>query len=348
MADDLNLNGDIEVYTGPRGFSVTGATGDGVNVRFTTDEPRTLNPVPLPRGRPGAKGDKGDPGQASIRVDETVGYRVFLWEVATPGEQMVYGDTGFRTLAGGVLRRTGNTVETTVTDLASLPAGFKPGRTGTTGPVFTTTDDWPASLPGTKLTDPVKLRGLEGYDAATANGYPGTPDQWLEDRYRVLQDPAGASLGQVYTRTETGAGWADLPTIGPEPWRNITLDRTWTTSSHLGNLAQTRTNNGRVDFYGGLSYVGPTVEAGMWSWEGVRIGVLAPQDAPVFNMELVVITYEGASGAGRPVPARLHVSDQGVMQLMCFSDNGEAQTLTIKAGVTFVGITGLGYATRKQ
>ena len=65
-------------------------------------------------------------------------------------------------------------------------------------------------------------------------------------------------------------------------------------------------------------------------------------------LELVCITYEGKSGAARPVPARLHVSDQGVMQLMCFSDNGEAQTLTVKAGVTFVGITGLGYATRKQ
>lgn len=347
MAD--NLNGDIEVYTGPRGFSVTGATGDGVSVRFTTDEPRTLNPVPLPRGRTGAKGEKGNPGQASIRVDETVGYRVFLWEVATPGEQLVYGDTGFRTLAGGVLRRTGNTVETTVTDLASLPAGFKPGRTGTTGPVFTTTDNWPASLPGTKLTDPVKLRGLEGYDAATANGYPGTPDQWLEDRYRVLQDPAGAKLGQVYTRTETGAAWADLPRIGPGPWKNITLDTdNWRVTSHLGNRAQTRTNNGRVDFYGHITRTGPTVQAGMWSTDGVRIGVLAPEDAPAFNIELVCITYEGESGAGRPVPARLHVSDQGVMQLMAFSDDGRADSLTIKAGVTQVGITGLSYPARNQ
>lgn len=344
---ELNNDGNIEVYPGPPGYSVVDAKGDGMNVQFITNEPRTLNPVALPRGAEGKPGPKGDPGQASIRVDETVGYRVFLWEIAVPSEQMVYGDTGVRAVTGGTVRRTGNTVETTVTDPTTLPEGFRPTIDGNR-PMFTTADPWPTTLPGTKVTDPTRLKGLEGYDAATANGYPGTAQQWLDDRYRVLQDPAGAKLGQVYTRTETGAGWADLPTIGPEPWRNITLDKTWTTSSHLGNLAQTRTNNGRVDFYGGLSYVGPTVEAGMWSWEGVRIGVLAPQDAPVFNMELVCITYEGKSGAARPVPARLHVSDQGVMQLMCFSDNGEAQTLTVKAGVTFVGITGLGYAVRNQ
>lgn len=345
---ELNTDGNIEVYPGPRGFSVVDAKGDGTNVRFVTDEPRTLNPVALPRGAKGDKGAKGDPGQASIRVDETVGYRVFLWEVTTPGEQLVYGDTGFRTVAGGVLRRTGNTVETTVTDLESLPAGFKPGRTGTTGPVFTTTDEWPASLPGTKLTDPVKLRGLEGYDAATANGYPGTPDQWLEDRYRVLQDPAGAKLGQVYTRTVEGAGWRDLPQIGPEPWRNITLDSTWRTTSHLGNLAQTRTNNGRVDWFGHITYAGPTVDAGMWSTDSVRVGVVAPQDCPKFNLELAVTTYEGTSGAGRPVPARLNVSSTGIMQLMAYSDNGASNTLTLRSGVTQIGLTGLTYAIRDQ
>ena len=45
MADNLNTDGNIEVYPGPRGFSVVDAKGDGTNVRFVTDEPRTLGPV---------------------------------------------------------------------------------------------------------------------------------------------------------------------------------------------------------------------------------------------------------------------------------------------------------------
>lgn len=347
MADDLNLNGDIEVYTGPRGFSVTGATGDGVNVRFTTDEPRTLNPVPLPRGRTGAKGAKGDPGQASIRVDETVGYRVFLWEVTTPGEQLVYGDTGFRTLAGGVLRRTGNTVETTVTDLASLPAGFKPGRTGTTGPVFTTTDEWPASLPGTKLTDPVKLRGLEGYDAATANGYPGTPDQWLEDRYRVLPTPEGVPEGHVLTRTDTGLAYAPLPQNGPGPWHNFTLDPSWKVSSQFGNLAQSRLNDGTAELYGMVVYAGPEAAAGPWSTESVRIGVMNPAEAPVHNLEILTTGYRGDTGA-YPNTVRLNITSSGVVRLMSICDANTKKTFPLKAGATAVNLTGLSYAIRRQ
>lgn len=348
MADNLNLDGNIEVYPGPRGFSVVDAKGDGTNVRFVTDEPRTLNPVPLPRGPQGVRGAAGAPGEASIRVDDTIGYRVFLWHPATAAEQMVYGDTGIRDTGSGVVRRTGNTVETTVTDPTTLPTGFRPARTGAKGPVYTTADPWPTELPGTKVTDPAKMTGLEDYAAAVSNGYPGTAEQWLADRYRVLPDPAKASRGHVLTRTETGLAYAPLPQIGPGPWRSLTLDKTWKVTSHLGNRAQSRTNNDRVDFYGHITYTGPTVEAGMWSWDGVRIGVMAPQDAPLYNIELAVITYEGASGAGRPVPGRLHVSDKGVMQLMCFSDNGKAQTLTVKAGITQVGLTGLSFPARPQ
>lgn len=348
MADNLNLDGNIEVYPGPRGFSVVDAKGDGTNVRFVTDEPRTLNPVPLPRGPKGDRGAAGAPGEASIRVDDTIGYRVFLWHPATAAEQMVYGDTGIRDTGSGVVRRTGNVVETTVTDLTALPAGFRPARTGATGPVYTTADPWPTELPGTKITDPTKMTGLEDYAAAVTNGYPGTAEQWLADRYRVLPDPAKVPTGHVLTRTGTGLAYAPLPQIGAGPWRSLTLDKTWKVTSHLGSRAQTRTNNDRVDFYGHLTYTGPTVEAGMWSWDGVRLGVMAPQDAPLFNIELVVITYEGASGAGRPVPARLHVSDKGVVQLMCFSDNGKEQTLTVKAGVTQVGLTGLSFPARPQ
>lgn len=348
MADNLNLDGNIEVYPGPRGFSVVDAKGDGSNVRFVTDEPRTLNPVALPPGPPGKPGPAGAPGEATIRVDETIGYRVFLWHPATAAEQMVYGDTGVRRLAdGSIVRRVGAQVETTVTDTTTLPAGFRPAIDGNR-PMFTTADPWPTELPGTKVTDPAKMTGLEDYAAAVSAGYPGTAEQWMSDRYRVLPDPAKVPTGHVLTRTGTGLAYAPLPQIGPGPWRSLTLDKTWKVTSHLGSRAQTRTNNDRVDFYGHLTYTGPTVEAGLWSWDGVRIGVMAPQDAPLFNIELVVITYEGASGAGRPVPARLHVSDKGVVQLMCFSDNGKEQTLTVKAGVTQVGLTGLSFPARNQ
>lgn len=348
MADNLNLDGNIEVYAGPRGFSVVDAKSDGTNVRFVTDEPRTLNPVPLPRGPQGVRGAAGAPGEASIRVDETVGYRVFLWHPATAAEQMVYGDTGVRRLTdGSLVRRVGAQVETTTTNTTTLPTGFRPTIDGNR-PLFTTADPWPTTLPGTKVTDPARMTGLEDYAAAVTNGYPGTAEQWMSDKYRVLPDPAKVPQGHVLTRTQTGLAYAPLPQIGPGPWRSLTLDKTWKVTSHLGNRAQTRTNNDRVDWYGHITYTGPTVEAGMWSWEGVRIGVIAPQDAPLFNIELVVITYEGASGAGRPVPGRLHVSDKGVVQLMCFSDNGKEQTLTVKAGVTQVGLTGLSFPARNQ
>ena len=347
MADNLNIDGNIEVYPGPRGFSVVDAKGDGANVRFVTDEPRTLNPVALPRGPQGVRGAAGTPGEASIRVDETIGYRVFLWHPATAAEQMVYGDTGVRRLTdGSLVRRVGAQVETTVTDTTTLPTGFRPTIDGNRA-MFTTADPWPAELPGTRVTDPAKMTGLEDYAAAVSNGYPGTAEQWLNDRYRVLPDPAKVPQGHVLTRTQTGLAYAPLPQIGPGPWRSITLEN-WKVVSHLGSRAQTRTNNDRVDFFGHVTYTGPTVEAGMWSWEGVKLGVMAPQDAPLFNIELVVITYEGASGAGRPVPARLHVSDKGVVQLMCFSNNGKEQTLTVKAGVTQVGLTGLSFPARPQ
>ena len=351
MPEQMNIDGNIEVYPGPRGFSVTGATGDGKNVTFLTNDPDRprLNPVAMPVAKQGATGKKGDPGAGSFRIDDTVGLRVFVWELYAAYEVMVYGDTGVRTVDGGTLQRTGNMVETTVTDLASLPAGFRPARADAAGPVFTTADPWPTELPGTKTTDPVLPKGLEGYSAAVAGGYPGTPEQWLNDRYRVLPDPAKVPTGQVLTRTATGLAYAPLPQIGAGPWKNITLDgQNWKVVSHLGNRAQTRNNGGTVECYGFLTRTGPTAEAGMWADEGVRVGVLAPEDAPAFNIELVIITYEGRTGAGRPVPARLHVSDKGVMQLMSFSANGTADTLVIRPGVTQFGITGLSYPARNQ
>lgn len=349
MADNLNIDGNIEVYPGPRGFSVVDAKGDGTNVRFVTDEPRTLNPVALPRGPQGVRGAAGAPGEASIRVDDTIGYRVFLWHPATAAEQMVYGDTGVRRLTdGSLVRRVGAQVETTTADPATLPTGFRPTIDGNR-PLFTTADPWPTALPGTKVTDPTKMTGLEDYAAAVTNGYPGTAEQWLNDKYRVLPDPAKIPAGHVLTRTETGLAYAPLPQIGAGPWKNITLDsNNWKVVSHLGSRAQTRINGGTIEFYGFLTRTGPIAEAGMWADTGVRVGVLAPDTAPAFNMDLPIVTYEGSSGAARPVMARLHVSDKGVMQLLAFSDNGKENTLVVKPGVTQFGITGLTYPARNQ
>lgn len=351
MADNLNLDGNIEVYPGPRGFSVVDAKGDGANVRFVTDEPRTLNPVALPRGPKGDRGAAGAPGEASIRVDDTIGYRVFLWHPATAAEQMVYGDTGVRDTGAGVVARTGNTVETTVTDPTTLPAGFRPARTGAKGPVYTTADPWPTELPGSKVTDPAKMTGLEDYAAAVSNGYPGTAEQWMSDKYRVLPDPAKVPQGHVLTRTGTGLAYAPLPQIGPGPWRSLTLDKTWKVTSHLGNLAQARLSDGRVSFYGHITYTGPQAEAGLWAYEGVRIGVLPPDMAPTYNFELSCVTYDGVTTW--PVPARLHVSDKGVVQLLAFSFGAKPGPtppagLPVRAGVTQIGLTGLSYDVRSQ
>lgn len=353
---ELNLDGSIEVYTGPRGYYITGASGDGKNVTFKTNNPEQpeLNPIPLPVAKPGAPGRKGDPGAGSFRIDETVGVRVFVWELYASYEVMVYGDTGVRSVSqdgqAGTLRRVGNTVEATGAMLKTLPDGFKPAAGEQHSGVFLTADPWPSTLPGEQVTAPVLPKGFEGYSAAVAGGYPGTPEQWVNDRYRVLPDPAKVPQGHVLTRTVTGLAYAPLPQIGPGPWKNITLDKdNWRVVSHLGNRAQSRINGGTVEFYGFLTRTGPTVEAGMWADEGVRVGVLAPQDAPAFNIELSIIAYSGRDGdAARPVPARLHVSDKGVMQLLSFSDNGKSNTLTVKPGVTQFGITGLTFPARNQ
>ena len=343
---ELNTDGNIEVYPGPRGFSVVEAKGDGANVRFVTDEPRTLNPVALPRGAEGKPGPKGDPGQASIRVHEDTGYRVSLWEVATPAEQVIYGDTGVRSVAGGSVRRSGNMVETTVADPSTLPEGFRPAIVGAKG-VYLTNDPWPTTLPGTKVTDPVTMRGLQGYDAATANGYPGTAQQWLDDRYRVIPSPEGVPRGQVLTRTETGLAYAPLPQIGPGPWKNITLDSTWSTSSAFGNLAQVRQNSGSVELYGYARYVGPEVDVGLFSTESVRIGVLPPDAAPVHNLELVCTLYVKGYQVP-PISARLNVTSQGVMRVMAFSDFAVHKTVTLTPSGSALNLTGLQYATRTQ
>ena len=116
---EFNTNGGLEVSPGPRGYSIVGVetSPDGTIAYFKTDQPGTLNGIALPVGARGAKGDYGDPGEARLRVDLTVGYRVFLWDTATAGENMIYGDTGVWNVGSGVLaHRHGNIVTTTATN----------------------------------------------------------------------------------------------------------------------------------------------------------------------------------------------------------------------------------------
>ena len=344
---EMNLDGNIEVYPGPPGYSVEKAEQvSETQFRLVTNEPRALNPITMPRGPKGTPGVKGDPGQASIRVDETAGYRVFLWEIAVPSEQMVYGDTGVRAVDGGTVRRVNNTIYTTVTDPTTLPAGFKPDAGGS-GTMFFTAEPWPTTLPGTKITDPTRLKGLEGYDAATANGYPGTAESWLNDRYRVIPDPSGVPQGHVLTRTQVGLEYAPLPQIGPGTWHGITLSNWRAAGSGSAALAQSRVNNGTVETYGLVTYTGPAATAGMWSTESVRVGVLNPAEAPVHNIDVPAICYRGDTGA-RPEMCRLNITPEGVIRMMSFGWNGQENEIPLRAGVTQLNLTGLSWAHRPQ
>jgi hypothetical protein len=151
---------------------------------------------------------------SSQRVDQTAGRAIYTWDDVNAREQLVYGDTGLRTLqtadwpvntpaiTGGVmrLRRVGYLVDMDVTALSAstagtvtfgglLPAGFRPttdrrvlGFSEVNGgqklvdvraagsvtvqsfadtadrarvfAQFTTTDAWPASLPGAVYSSP--------------------------------------------------------------------------------------------------------------------------------------------------------------------------------------------------
>ena len=85
---EFNSDGGLEVSPGPRGFSVTGyrLSADGKVVYFQTDRPAELNGIALPIGPQGTQGIQGDPGEARLRIDTSIGYRVFLWDAATAGE----------------------------------------------------------------------------------------------------------------------------------------------------------------------------------------------------------------------------------------------------------------------
>lgn len=348
MAEFNETTNAREISPGPRGYSIIGRTvsDDGTMLYLETNEPRTLNGVRLPAGPQGDQGLEGLPGESRIRVDTAAGHRVFQWDAALMAEQMIYGDTGVRLLADGTtwVRRTDNTVETNALDPAlDLPVGFRPVSPEAVGAVFTTADEWPETLPGTEQTPPQALRGLEGYSAAAAQGYPGTAEEWMHMVYRVVLPPAGAT-GEVLTRTAAGSAWQALPTIGAESWKTITLSD-WNPASGSGALA--RLNNDTVEAYGLLTYTGATATVGAFSGSFLRVGVLPPEMAPAHGVDTPVTTYRASDN--QPVLARVIINPEGVIYLgaIAVTDSGSA-TFTAKANVTQINLSAISFALRNS
>lgn len=133
----------------------------------------------IPSGLKGDKGDKGDqgaPGNATMRVDTSVGTRVYMNDGAA--ERLVYADTGWRDIASllpagltvsasgnasrPMLRRINDTVSlelyldctgANITSLLELPVGYRPRVTiSRPGQVFVDTAGTARPLPSTAVT----------------------------------------------------------------------------------------------------------------------------------------------------------------------------------------------------
>lgn len=339
MAD---LNGGIEIHPGPRGHSITGfrLSDDGTIAYPQTDKPGELNGVLLPRGPKGVKGDNGDPGEARIRIDTTVGHRVMMWDTATAGENQLFGDTGVWDIGGGVLvHRHNNTVTTTATDPTTLPDGFRPAlNSAAAGKCYTTLELWPATVTGTIISPPDTGRGLEGYQAALAQGFPGTAEEWIHMVYGVL--PTDGTPGQWLQWGSIGPMWGNLPLIGPGPWVNITLTSNW--RPYTGSVVRARNNNGTIEMIGDVTYQGALMEVGIWGEDFTHIGTLPPGMAPDAHYDMPTRTFKGLLGdAGTPVLARIDVNKQGQIYLGAFDLGGGNTTLPIRAGITHVSLGAL-------
>lgn len=347
---EFNTNGGLEISPGPRGFSITGVelSPDGTVAYFLTDAPGRLNGIALPAGPRGPRGEYGDPGEARLRIDTTAGYRVFYWDNFTAGENMVYGDTGVRDLGSGVrVHRSGNTVATTSADPTTLPVGFRPSITGATSP-YLTSEPWPETLPGTQLTAPLSHRGLEGYSAAVAQGFPGTAAQWIEAVYGVL--PTDGTPGQYLGWSATGPTWMALPRIGPGAWVNITLTKDWTAST---TAPQVRLNNGTVEMIGSVKYVGSDKVAGVWGYQMVKIGTLPPAYTPDGNYDFPTRVYRGDPNpdglSNFPVVGRVDIDSQGQIYLGAFWYSEANRSITLRAGQSNVNLGSLpSYALRNS
>lgn len=340
---EFNTNGGLEISPGPRGFSVVGVevSADGKTAHFLTDVPSKLNGIALPPGPRGPRGEYGDPGEARLRIDTSSGYRVFYWDTATAGENCVYADSGVRELTGSVrVHRSGNVVTTTSTTPATLPAGFRPAVAGVTG-TFTTVDPWPETMPGTQVSAPITQRGLEGYNAAVAQGFPGTATQWIQAVYGVL--PTNGVAGQYLGFGPTGPAWMALPRIGPGPWVNLTLTSDWRATAN--QAAQVRINNGTVEMIGNVSYQGPLKTAGVWGADFVKIGTLPPAYAPDAHYDFPVRVFRGDPNqdgmANFPIVGRVDIDTQGQLYLGAFWYSEANRSILCRAGQTNVNLGAL-------
>lgn len=335
MTVAFNENGGREISPGPRGYSMVGieVSPDGTVAYPLTDQPGKLNGFPLPVGPRGPRGYEGLPGEARIRIDQTVGYRVMMWDTATAGENRLFGDTGVWDIGGGVLvHRHNNTVTTTATDPTTLPAGFRPAVGGAgAGKTFTTVQEWPATVTGTVVTPPDTGRGLEDFEAAAAQGFPGSAQEWIDMVYGVL--PTNGVPGQWLQWGPIGPMWGNLPNSGPDPWQGVTLTKDWAT---LYGAPQVRRNQGTVEGIGHIKYTGGPVTAGPWGSTAVRVGVMPPALAPEESWDCPIVTYDGSQVGAPPVHARLWVNKQGVISVMGFDEGVELRVNAFQVNLTLI------------
>lgn len=339
---------------GDRGHSIVGFEQTARDkVVFLTEEPLQLGPVELPIG------PAGQPSMTRLRLaEEYLGLVVTFWAATEPAELVIYGDTGvWETASGTQVRRYGQTVEAHG-PLTDLPVGFRPAiaqEAETDGAtLFTTRDEWPkgATLEGgTLVADPTPIDALGGYEAAIANGYVGTAEEWNESLY-MAGIPKGGNPGQYLQRTSFGAAWADLPRIGGEPWRDIILNGSWGRVRDLP--CQARFNNGTVEVRGWLEYKGPNAEAGTLRDKAIEIGQLPGDLSPLANIEDTRTAYRGDNY--QPQAVRINYGIDGSIALMCYQDRFDssrgisstfpARRDTVRnVAITTVNISGGSWAT---
>lgn len=343
--------GGIHVSPGPRGFSVTGVetSPDGTQAYFLTDQPGKLNGITLPRGPRGEPGEYGDPGEAHMRIDNSVGHRVYMWDGREAVEAMIHGDTGVRDIDGVKVHRSMGQVTTDATDPSTLPEGFRPSIAGAKG-TYLTAEPWPSALPGTEVTPPVQYRGLEGHAAATANGFVGTVEDYLEFVYRSVLPPGG-NPGDVVTMTNGGPRYLAPPNMNPTPWVNITLGSNWKT--RLSQTPQIRLKHGRtsVALIGAVTYTGASMTAGVWGEGFVHVGNIPPGYAPEAHLDLSTVVFKGDPGVGTmnyPLPGRINITTDGRIMLGAFQGPNGELALPLEANETQLLFNGISYELRNS
>lgn len=342
---------------GDRGHSIVGYEQVARDkVTFLTGDGTRIGPVTIPVG------PEGQPSMTRMRLaEEYLGLVVTFWAATEPAELIIVGDTGvWETASGTRIRRTAQTVEAHG-PLTDLPVGFRPAiaQEAETDAVtlFTTRDEWPkgATLEGaTLISEPTPIDALGGYEAAIANGYVGTAEEWNESLY-MAGVPKGGNPGQFLQRTSYGSAWAALPRIGGEPWRDIILNGSWRKLRDLP--CQARFNNGTVEVRGWLEYIGPNAEAGTLRDRALELGHLPGDLSPLANIEAPATAYRGDNY--QPQAVRINYGIDGSIALMCYQDRYDsarglsstfpARRDTVRnVAITTVNLSGVSWATTEQ